>query len=350
MTDTTEAAVLVETGKDLQLMELTLPELKPGQVLVDIAYSGVCHSQLNEINGTRGPDRFLPHTLGHEGSGTVVAVGDGVGKVAAGDRVVMSWFKGAGAVVPSTSYQADVGTVNSGAISTFMRRTVTCENRLTAIAADMPLREAALLGCAIATGAGMVMNTAQTKPGDNVAVFGLGGIGLSAVMAAKVNGAEKIIAVDVLADKLATAEKLGATHTIDASKIDPCEAIRDLTGGAGADVAIEAAGLQQTMEAAFGSVRYGGGLAILAGNVALGVGIKIDPFDLIRGRKIVGSWGGDTDPDRDFPRYADLYLDKKWDLGQLITHSYTLADTNRAMTDLAEGRVGRAMIDMTLAV
>src|SRR6266540_7172576 len=126
----TDAAVLVELNQPLRLLALAVPDLKPGQVLVDVAYSGVCHSQLHEIRGRRGPDRFLPHTLGHEGSGTVRAIGPGVSKVKPGDRVVLTWIKGEGADVPATTYASELGAVNSGAISTFMRRTITCENRV----------------------------------------------------------------------------------------------------------------------------------------------------------------------------------------------------------------------------
>lgn len=159
----TIAAVLEQLNKPLRIRELTTPDLKPGQVLVEVAYSGVCHSQLLEVRGKRGLDRFLPHTLGHEGSGTVLEVGAGVTKVKPGDHVVLSWIKGSGADAPSTIYESAERPVNSGALSTFMRQTVTCENRLTAIPDAMPLREAALLGCAIPTGAGIVLNTARVR-------------------------------------------------------------------------------------------------------------------------------------------------------------------------------------------
>ena len=149
MADRTEAAVLFELGKPLQIVTLNLPSLKPGQILVDVAYSGVCHTQLLEAQGKRGPDRFLPHTLGHEGAGIVIEVGPCVKKVKAGDRVVLSWIRGEGLDVPSTVYPSDRGMINSGALSTFMRRTITCENRVIPIPQDFPLREASLLGCAV---------------------------------------------------------------------------------------------------------------------------------------------------------------------------------------------------------
>ncbi len=342
----TEAAVLVELNQPLLSLTLDLPELRPGQVLVDVAYSGVCHSQLHEVRGRRGPDRFLPHTLGHEGSGTVTAVGPGVAKVRPGDRVVLTWIKGDGADVPSVSYGSELGRVNSGAISTFMRRTVTCENRVVPVPAEMPLREAALLGCALPTGAGVVTNTANPPAGSALVVFGAGGIGLSAVMAARLHGVGTLIAVDVVEQKLADARRFGATHTVNACHCDPVAAILELTGGRGADFAVEAAGRRETMEAAFRCVRDKGGLCVLAGNLPHGEQISLNPFDLIRGKRIVGTWGGDTVPDRDLPRYARLFLDGKLPLADLISREYPLSGANAALDDLEGGRVARALINM----
>ena len=343
----TKAAVLYEPGKPLRIEELTIPTLKPGQVLVEVAFSGVCHSQLLEVRGKRGPDRFLPHTLGHEGSGTVLEVGAGVTKVKAGDRVVLSWIKGSGADVPSTIYQSAEGPINSGALSTFMRQTVTCENRVTPIPDAMPLREAALLGCAIPTGAGIILNTAKVRPGSSVAVFGAGGIGLSAILAADLVHATTIIAIDVFDHKLEHARRVSATHLINARQQDPLATVLEITGGRGVDYAIEAAGQRETMETAFKAVRDGGGLCVLAGNLPHGEHISLDPFDLIRGKRIVGTWGGETQPDRDIPLYADLYLNGKLKLDALITHEYWLEDINRAFADLEQGKVGRAVIDMS---
>lgn len=333
-------------NEPLRLQELIIPTLKPGQVLAEVAYSGVCHTQLLEARGQRGPDRFLPHTLGHEGSGTVVAVGPGVSKVQPQDRVVLSWIRGDGADVPSTVYGSDGGSVNSGAISTFMGLTVTCESRVTRIPREMPLREAALLGCAIPTGAGVVLNTAQVRPAGSLAVFGVGGIGLSAVLMAGLVSPAVVIAVDVYDHKLRQAAAAGATHVVNARTRDPVRVIRDLTGGRGVDWAIEAAGCRESMEAAFQSVRDQGGLCVLAGNLPHGEQIALDPMDLIRGKRIVGTWGGEGQPDRDIPRYAELFLQGKLKLETLITHTYPLEDINRALEDLEQGRVARALIEM----
>lgn len=343
----TLAAVLTELNRPLRLHELTIPDLKPGQVLVDVAYSGVCHSQLLEVRGKRGPDRFLPHTLGHEGSGVVIVLGPSVTKVKSGDRVVLSWIKGGGADVATTVYQSAKGPINSGAISTFMYRTVTCENRLTPIPAAMPLREAALLGCAVPTGAGVILNTAGLSQGQSVAIFGVGGIGMSAVMAASMVMAFPIIAIDLHDHKLEMAQKIGATHLINACHQSPLSLIRELTSGRGVDFAIEAAGRRETMEMAFQSVRDGGGLCVLAGNIPYGELISLDPYDLIKGKRIVGTWGGETNPDRDIPLYTDLFLTGKLRLDALITHEYRLGEVNNALSDLEQGKLGRALIKMT---
>jgi len=342
----TIAAVLTRLNQPLELRSLTMPELKPGQVLVEVAYSGVCHSQLHEIRGRRGPDRFLPHTLGHEGSGVVRAVGQGVSKVKPGDHVVVSWIAGKGAAVPGTVYRDGEVSVNSGAVSTFMRHTVTCENRVTPIPESMPLREAALLGCALPTGAGIIVNTAGLKPGQTVAIFGVGGVGMSTLLGAVMQGASTIIAVDVFDHKLAQAKTLGATNTVNARQRDPLAAILEITGGRGVDCAVEAVGRKETMEAAFRSVRDKGGLCVLAGNLPIGERIEIDPFDLIKGKRILGTWGGETRPDEDFPRYVERYLAGQLNLATMITHEYPLESINQAFEDLEQGLVGRALIRM----
>jgi S-(hydroxymethyl)glutathione dehydrogenase/alcohol dehydrogenase len=339
-----EAVVLVETGKPLEQMELEFPPLQPGQILVDVATSGVCRSQINEARGLKGEDRYLPHTLGHEGAGTVLETGPEVTKVKIGDRVVLSWIKGGGAEVPSTIYRCGGRSINSGAISTFMRTTITCENRVTPIPESMPFREAALLGCALPTGAGAVLNTAGARPGNSVAVFGAGGVGLSAIAGARIAKAFPIVAIDIFDHKLQLAEHLGATHTINAENEDILEALKALTDGQGIDCAIECAGRIRTMEIAIEAI-HTAGIVVLVGNLPAGQKISLDPFDLIRGKRIVGTWGGGTDPDRDIPKYAEMHETGELPLKELITHIYSLEDINQTLDDLESGKVGRAIID-----
>ncbi len=342
----TTGAVLFELGRPLEVISLSLPTLKPGQVLVEVAYSGLCHSQLNEVRGRKGPDKYLPHVLGHEGSGIVMAIGEGVTKVRPGQQVVLSWLKGQGADQAGIVYGSERGAINSGAIATFMRHTVTCENRVTPVPEGIPLNVAALLGCAVPTGAGIVFNSSEVKRGESVAVFGVGGIGLSAVMAAHAAGASPIIAIDRIPEKLEKARELGATHTVHAGSSDPLTEIRALTAGQGVQVSIESSGQISVMEAAFSAVKAGGGLCVICGNASHGSKMVLDPFDLIRGKRLIGSWGGESNLDSDIPRYADLFLKGQLFLQKLISKEYALEEINQALDDLEQGKVIRGMVRM----
>ncbi len=335
------AAVLTHTKKPLELMQLQIPPLKKGQLLVHIAYSGLCRTQLNEIFELKGEDKFLPHTLGHEGSGIVLEIGEGVTKVKPGDKVVLTWLKGAGHDVPFTHYQSSSCTVNSGAISTFLERAVVSENRVVPIPHEMPLREAALLGCALPTGAGVVKNEMQISRGQSFALFGCGGIGLSSLLFAVQRGAHPIIAVDVNEKKLERARALGATHLVDARN-DPVGAIVEICGGV--DFAFESAGKREAMEAAFRSLKAHG-LCILAGNLPKGETISIDPFDLICGKQIRGTWGGKSAIDADVAVYADLFLKGELRLSELITHEVPLSEINALVEQLQRGEVGRGLVN-----
>lgn len=340
-----KAAVLYELNTPLIVEDLTVPNLGYGQVLVKVAASGVCHTQLLEIQGKRGVDRYLPHTLGHEGSGVVDAVGPGVTRISVGEHVILSWIKGPGINIPSVTYYKGNQPINAGALTTFNEYTLASENRVTLISKEMPLDKAALIGCAVATGAGVIINTAKVEPGSVVVVFGAGGIGLNAIQAAAMMSATKIIAVDIHEHKLTQARVFGATHTINARDDDVVRKIKELTNGNGADYAIEAVGFQQTMEQAFLSIRAEGGLAILIGNPPHGTEISIDPFGFIRGKRLIGTWGGETNPEKDFPRYVNLYLAGKLKLDELITHRFQLEDINSALNALEKGEVARAIIE-----
>lgn len=343
----TRAAVLEKIDQPLVLQELIVPELKEGQVLVKICWSGICRSQLNEIHGAKGEDKFLPHTLGHEGSGVIEAIGLGVNKVKAGDQVILTWIKGEGRDVTGSVYKKQDGSiVNSGAVSTFLTRAVISENRVVKVPQGLGLKEAALLGCAIPTGAGIVINQARVREGESVAIFGLGGVGLSALLAAKAAGATPIIAVDISQDSLKAALKCGATHALNPKDDDVPALIRTLTAGRGAAYAIECAGRKETMEAAFRSVADKSGLCIIAGNLSAGQTIQIDPFDLIKGKRIAGSWGGDTVPDRDIPMYGKWVLSGKIDLNGITGTVYPFERINEAIESMEKGASGRLLIEM----
>jgi S-(hydroxymethyl)glutathione dehydrogenase/alcohol dehydrogenase len=339
----TMAAVLTQIRTPLEILEIELPPLKPGQELIKMAYSGLCHSQLNEVKGLKGEDKYLPHTLGHEGSGTVYKIGEGVTKVKPEDSVVLSWIKGKGADISGCQYSYKGKAINSGAISTFLQYTVVSENRLVPVSKIMPMREAALLGCALPTGAGVIRNEMKLQSGHSLAIFGLGGVGLSALIAAKQLGAHPLIAVDVQEHKLEKARQLGATHTYLATHETMIQELMAITSGKGVDFSFESAGKKNAMEQAHRCLKPGG-LCILAGNLPKGEKIEIDPFDLILGKKIMGTWGGNASIDEDVPYYSDLFFQKKLPLQHLITHVIKLEEINNLIQELDAGRVGRGMI------
>lgn len=343
---TFRAAVLRQTGDRLQIEELEIPALGLGQVLVQVAFSGVCRSQLMEVRGGRDVDRWLPHLLGHEGVGTVLDVGAGVSKVAPGDRVVLTWIRGIGLDAPGARFFNGTEYVNAGPVTTFGTHAVVAENRLVKLPDGVPLDVAVLFGCALPTGAGMVLNELQPPPGSSLAVFGLGGVGLSALMAARLCECTPIIAVDVSPSKLQAARAFGATHTIDSRASDPIAEISALTSGRGVDASVEAAGMAGTIEQAFASVRKHGGRCLFASHPETGTRICLDPHDLISGKMIAGSWGGASTPDVDIPRLASLYSGGQLPLENLITRRYSLEQVNAALDDLEARSVFRPLLVM----
>jgi len=342
----TIAAVLVETGRPLVLADLEVPALKPGQVLVEVAYSGVCYSQVLEWRGYRGKDRYLPHCLGHEGSGIVRDVGAGVTKVKTGKPVVLSWIKSAGADVTGTTYRWEGGLVNAGPITTFSRLTVISENRLVALSDNLPLYHAALLGCAIPTGVGAVLNTAQPKAGQSIAIFGTGGVGLCAVAGAAVAGCVPIIAIDLREEKLRLARAMGATHCIQAGDCDPIREIQHICPD-GVDFAIEATGRPPVMRQSLASVRPQGGTTVVIGNARYGEQVELDPREFNLGKRLLGTWGGDNCPDRDYPRYGRLIASNKLRIDSLLSCNYSLHEVNSALQDLEGSTVARPLIKMS---
>jgi S-(hydroxymethyl)glutathione dehydrogenase/alcohol dehydrogenase len=342
----TRSAILYEFNQPLRIETVELPKLRLGQVLVKVAYSGVCHSQIMEARGKRGPDPYLPHLLGHEGSGIVIEVGEGVKKVKRGDSVVLTWIKGIGAECGGTQYRKGDLIINAGFVTTFSDYAVVSENRCVRITQDIPMDIAALLGCAVPTGAGVIINTLNPGPNSSVVIWGVGGIGLIAVMAAKLTRCDPIIAVDVHESKLEMAHTFGATHLVNARTEDAQARIHEIAGSDGVDYAVEAAGRADSIEQAFQVVRKKGGSCVFASHPPAGERICLDPHDLISGKQIRGSWGGESNPDIDIPRFAQLYLEGKLPLADLITHRYSLAQINEALHELEHGNVGRPLVVM----
>lgn len=340
-----KAAVLYEINKPLVVEDVKVPKPGFGQVLVKVFTSGVCHTQLDNLKGNYGPDPYLPHLLGHEGAGIVEAIGTGVKHVVPGDHVILSWIKGPGINAQPPKYSKGSKVINAGFVTTFNEYTLASENRVTKIREDMPFDAAALIGCAVPTGIGAVINESKVKPGSSVAVFGAGGIGLNIIQGAVLVNASKIIAVDVLDYKLDLAQKFGATDVINAKNSDPVEKIKELTDGKGVDYSFESAGKKETMEQAY-ETASNPGLVNLVGNPIKNQKISINALHTHFGRHLIGGQGGMVNPAIDFPRYIDLYRAKKLKLDELITHRYPLEKINDALTALEQCIVCRPIIEI----
>lgn len=339
------AAILEKLGEPLIVRDIEIPPLLPGQVLVKVFYSGVCRSQLMEVKGARGEDVWLPHLLGHEGSGEVLNVGEGCTKVQPGDEVVLGWLKGDGLDAVGAKYLLNGRVINSGKVTTFSNYTIVSESRLVKKPIGLSRDVAILFGCALPTGAGMVLNELKPATGNIIAVLGLGGIGLSALMALKVFHCKQIIAIDKSDDKLALAKAYGATHVINPLRNSVVDEVKNLTS-TGVDICIESAGTVSSIELGFSLIRKGGGRLLFASHPSEGEPIRLAPHDLISGKQIAGSWGGGSMPDVDVPRMFKIFHDSSVPLERLITKRYRLEQINEALGDLEAGTVFRPLIVM----
>jgi S-(hydroxymethyl)glutathione dehydrogenase/alcohol dehydrogenase len=340
-----KAAVLVQIDGALELLDVELPRLDVGQVLVKVAYSGICGKQIDEITGRRGPDPYLPHLLGHEGAGQVVEVGPGVKKVKGGDLVVLHWIKGSGIDAAPATCSCQGRKINAGCVTTFSEYTVASENRLTPLAGDVKLDVAALLGCAVTTGLGIVFNNANLKPGQSLVVFGVGGVGLNVVQGAALVNAHPIVAIDVNDQKLTWARQFGATHAVNARAKDAGAFLRDLSAGRGFDVVVDTTGQQKVRECAYEATTPKG-KTVYAGVPEANEKITIDSFPLHFGRTVVGSHGGETRPDEDIPRYLALCKQGKLKLEELISHRLPLHRINEAIDLVRRGEAMRCLVKM----
>ncbi|WP_143871775.1 alcohol dehydrogenase catalytic domain-containing protein [Catenovulum sediminis] len=341
----TIGGVLISPNKPLEIVRgISIGALKQGQVVVRILYAGLCHSQLMEARGLRGEDKYLPHMLGHEGVGIVEQVGEGVTKVKLGDKVVLGWIKGEGLDAGGTQYDSPIGTINAGAVTTFSTYSVVSENRVVKIPQDFDEKLAVLLGCALPTGAGIVLNQLKPEANSSVLVMGLGGIGLSALLALRHFSNIRAIAVDIEPTKLELAKELGA-HECYLANENEISKLKN-TYKNGIDYAIEAAGTVETIETAFALIKRGG-RCIFASHPKFGDKISIDPFELICGKKIEGSWGGNSKPDKDIPIIADIINKYKLPVHKMLSHEYSLDQINDALDDLEQRKIVRALITMS---
>ncbi|MDJ0464545.1 Zn-dependent alcohol dehydrogenase [Streptomyces sp. H27-C3] len=354
------AAVLSAVGAPLAITDIELPEPGPGQVRIRLAAAGVCHSDLSLTNGTmRVP---VPAVLGHEGAGTVVSVGEGVTHVAAGDGVVLNWapscgnchYCGLGEVWLCASALAGAGNVYARTadgtdlrpglnVAAFAEETVVAANCVLPVPDGIPLTDAALLGCAILTGYGAVHHSARVRAGESVVVFGVGGVGLAVLQSARIAGAGRIVAVDVSASKEELARAAGATDFLIASDTTAKE-IRKLTGGHGADVAIECVGRAVTIRAAWDSTRRGGRATVV------GIGgkdqqVTFHALELFHfGRTLSGCVYGDCTPERDLPVIAEHVRAGRLDLGSMVTERIGLDGIPAAFDNMIAGKGGRALV------
>jgi Zn-dependent alcohol dehydrogenase len=346
-------AVLRKGTPDLVVEDVELPDPGPDQVIVRNVGAGICHSQLHELRA----ERSTTYLLGHESSGIVEAVGPGVEHVGPGDDVAVTWVPrhdggrpwSAGAELRNGEYAS-----TAEMVFTWGTHSLVDKRYVVPIPQGTASDVAAILGCAVMTGAGAVVRTAQVPQGASIAVWGAGGVGLSAIAAAHLTGAATIIAVDVSAEKLELACRFGATHTVNTTSVDAVEAIRTITsrpeGAAGADYVFDCVASQATLDAALSAVRKGvlgasqGGRLLIVGVPSPGLGV--DPREILIGQKTVtASLGGSAIPDIEIPRFAEWSRRGDLDLELLVTNRYELDDINRGISDLMGGRIrGRAIL------
>jgi len=362
-----KAAVFYEHNAPLKVENIDIDKPKRGEVLVKIAASGVCHSDLSVMNGTMlfPPP---PAVLGHEGAGVVQEVGAEVSTVSPGDHVVLSWRPSCGkcsycatgrpqlcqtsgmqilqGYLPDGTtrlHKGDLEIHHFTGVASFAEYAVVPESGVVKIRPDAPLDVAALVGCGVMTGVGAVINTAKVEPGASVAVIGCGGVGLNVVQGAVLAGAEKIIAVDLNPQKLEWAKLFGATHPVNPADGDPVSQVLNLTDGLGADYAFEVIGRADTAAQAYFSIRPGG-MAVIVGVARADDMLTIPALTLLQEKTIKGSLYGSARPSVDMPKLLDLYMSKKLKLDELVSRRIKLEQINEAFTWMEKGEVARSVI------
>ena len=358
-----KAAVMRANNAPLTIEEVHIDDPGPGEVLVKTAASGICHSDLHVIEGSLPVPP--PCILGHEGAGIVEEVGKGVTHLKAGDHVVLAWVQPCGRChfcVNAKPHLCEAGLQLAMAgedfvfekdgmpigrmagVGSFADHTVVKASAAIKIRDDMPLDKACLVGCGVMTGVGAAINTAKVKPGDTVAVFGAGGVGLNVIQGAALSGAARIIAVDLVDAKLKLAKVFGATDVVNGKDTDAAMAIRELTDGLGVDYAFEVIGAAAVVSQAYMSLKRGG-LVVVVGVPAMGTDLTIPGFSLTLEEKgVVGSLYGSGNLHRDMVKLVDLYMNKKLKIDELISRKIKLEDVNTAFTAMEKGEVARSVI------
>jgi len=364
------AAVMRGTNQPLSIEKVDLAEPKTGEVLVRVLATGVCHSDLNAMEDETTP---VPTILGHEGAGIVVEVGPNVRTVKVGDKVALSWvpFCGtcefcqtgqvnlcesafgpmfAGTLLDGTTRLSQSGQriYHNSLLSTFAEYTVVPEMSCVKMPEDMPMAQASLIGCGVATGYGAAVRAAQVKPGSTVAVFGIGGVGVNAIQGARIAGASRIVACDLKPQNLEIARKFGATDVVNVGEVDAAEALKELTGGFGVHYAIDCSGNTMAAQSAWKGTRKGGTTVVVgAFNPKKELALPAGGFHRV-GKILKGSFYGDVHPFRDFPIIAQLYLEGKFQLDELVLDRIPLQDINRAIDGFHDPccvNVGRTVVE-----
>ncbi|MFC7307584.1 S-(hydroxymethyl)mycothiol dehydrogenase [Streptomyces monticola] len=359
MSSEVRAVVAVKKGAPVEVQRIVVPDPGPGEVLVAVQACGVCHTDLHYREGAINDD--FPFLLGHEAAGTIEAVGDGVGELAPGDYVVIAWrapcggcrscrrgrpwycFDSLNATQPMTLLD---GTPLSPAlgIGAFAEKTLVAAGQAVKVDPAARPEAAGLIGCGVMAGYGAAVNTGGVGRGDTVAVIGCGGVGNAAIAGASLAGARRVIAVDIDDAKLDRAERFGATHTVNSRGTDPIEAVRELTGGFGVDVAIDAVGRPETYRQAF-YMRDHAGTLVQVGVPEPEMKIELPLIDAFsRGGAIKSSWYGDCLPTRDFPILIDQYLSGRLDLGGFVSETIALDEVEEAFAQMHRGAVLRSVV------
>lgn len=360
-------AVLFEPGTPLQICEVDVAPPRAGEVLVKMVAAGVCHTDLHVMQGKFSAP--LPAVLGHEGAGVVAETGPGVASFRPGDSVVPLWrlscgrceycrrgrpalcaegarVRNTGRLLDGTSRLSHRGRelLHYAGVSTFCQYSVVPEGALLRLDAKVPLDRAALLGCAVVTGVGAVNHAARVQPGDSVAVFGAGGVGLNVIQGAALAGAATVVAVDVHESKLNLARRFGATHAVNGSTGNAVEAVRSLTNGRGVDHSFDAVGTPDTARQAYDVLAKLGKLVVLGISPAgAEVRLPLGPT-VVEERQILGSFYGSGNPREDIPALADLYQQGRLKLDELLTRRYPIEQINEAYAALERGEVARSVV------
>ncbi|NHN55531.1 S-(hydroxymethyl)mycothiol dehydrogenase [Calidifontibacter sp. DB0510] len=363
MPQTVKAVIARSKGADVELVDIVVPDPGPGEAVVAVQACGVCHTDLHYREGGITDD--FPFLLGHEAAGVVESVGDGVTNVAPGDFVILNWRAVCGECrackkgVPwycfATHNATQKMTLEDGTeltpalgIGAFAEKTLVAAGQCTKVEQADPAA-VGLLGCGVMAGFGAAVNTGAIQRGESIAVIGCGGVGDAAIAGAHVAGATTIIAVDVDDAKLETAKKFGATHTINSRTEDVVAKVKELTGGFGADVVVEAVGRPETYEQAF-FARDLAGRVVLVGVPSPGATVELPLIEIFgRGGSLKSSWYGDCLPSRDFPMLVDLYRQGRFDLDAFVSERIGLGDVEAAFDKMREGAVLRSVVELEAA-